>query len=86
MIEGQYNLFDNIKTDYGPCGYKFNRYIGQTVRMRGGAVGKITKIESYYTYVKDVRGAVYAGTPSTITPIEEWEKAKKNGTLNKYWE
>lgn len=86
MMEGQMSIFDTNKQRLRPCDYSFERYIGQTVRMRGGAVGKITKIDSYYTSVEDVRGVVYAGTPSTITPIEEWEKAKKNGTLNKYWE
>lgn len=71
---GQYSIWDYQSKKKRPCDYRFERYIGQKVWLSitsGKFVGEIVEIEAYYTIVK-VKGhySLYAGTPTTIYPIE----------------
>lgn len=59
-----------------PCDYRFQRSIGQRVRMMFGPyadhdirVGTIKKIEPYFTTVV-INGKEYAGTPYSLSPAE----------------
>ena len=76
-MKGQLSIFDvdtKEKKQWGPASYyRFKRYIGQRVKFwRDGETGTITEIEPYYTIVKpDSGGGDMAGTPTTISPIEE---------------
>ena len=81
-LEGQISIFDlSDETKRKPCEYKFQRYIGQSVRdIWWGRIGKIIAIDSYYTDVECTDGEVYAWTPTNTVPFtfrrEEWEPIK----------
>ena len=64
----QLNLFDYLGKQK-PCDYSWNRYIGQKVKIRD-KVGIIVGIAPYYTDIK-CNGKIYAGTPTTCSPIKE---------------
>ena len=70
-MEGQQSLWDLGKPEkLRPCDYRFERYIGQKVNTTFGGIGVITEIDKYYTTVV-IDGEDYAGTPDTISPIDE---------------
>ena len=48
-----------------PCEYSFKRYIGQKIIVQNGEIGKIVKIEPYYTFV-ETKKCIWAMTPTTI--------------------
>lgn len=69
-MEGQLSIFDLPDKTVG-YKYKFQRYMGQKVKFwRTGEVGKIVAIEPYYTIV-ETDECIMAGTPTTISPVEE---------------
>ena len=63
-MDGQLSLFD-VEKKKRPCQYSFQRYIGQKVIVQDGVIGKIVKIEPYYTLVA-ADGKIWALTPTTI--------------------
>ena len=69
QMKGQLSLFGMAdKTAKHPYDYTFQRYIGQKVVFwRDGIIGKIVKIEPYYTIV-DTGKCYMAGTNTTIAP------------------
>ena len=79
-LEGQISIYDLMAgktTKRKPCEYSFQRYIGQTVRDSWhGRIGKIVRIDRYYTDVKCLDGEIYAWTPTNTVPFEfireEW--------------
>jgi hypothetical protein len=73
QIAGQLSIFDFAAESEGrkPCEYDFQRQIGQRVILANGKIGKITKIEPYYTEVDVGDDHIYAGTPTTMWPYEE---------------
>ena len=70
QIKGQLTMFDIHPADQKlrPCDYRFQRYIGQKVQMRGGHIGYITDIFPYYTYVQ-CGDQNLVGTPYDIAPV-----------------
>lgn len=65
----QMNIFD-YKPRLKPYEYSWNRYIGQKVCDIYGRLLTVKSIEPYYTICTDgVRD--YAGTSTTIYPVEE---------------
>lgn len=73
QIDGQLSLFDVFAEDQKlrPCDYTFQRYIGQRVILTNGKIGKITKIEPFYTEVDTGDDCLCVGTPTTMAPYEE---------------
>lgn len=65
---GQMSVFD-LDGANQPS-YTFKRYVGQSVRHRSGKVGKITKIDRYYTTFEDPDGKEYIGAPFDLEPFE----------------
>ena len=63
-MDGQLSLYD-IEEKRRPCQYSFQRYIGQEIIVQDGVIGKIVKIEPYYTLVA-AEGKIWAMTPTTI--------------------
>ena len=77
-MEGQLSLFDIHRGPRKPCEYGFKRYIGQKVHMNiteGHVIGKVVKIEPYYTIIEVEGMGQLAGTPTTFGPEnkEEWD-------------
>lgn len=72
---GQYKLYSYQTSEKRrPCDYTWARYIGQPVRcgFTGEVVhGVITRIEKYYTIIKDRSGREWAGTPYNTAPDGE---------------
>lgn len=70
---GQYKLDSyQISEKRRPCDYAWARYIGQPVRI-GTVHGIITRIERYYTIIKDRSGREWAGTPYNTAPDKREE-------------
>lgn len=67
-IYGQMSIFD-IAPEESPR-YTFKRYIGQSVAHRCGVVGKITRIDRYYTTFVDEYGQEYTGTPYDLRQFD----------------
>lgn len=72
---GQYKLDSyQISGKLRACDYTWERYIGQPVRISvtsGTVHGTITRIERYYTIIKDRSGREWAGTPYNTAPDRE---------------
>ncbi len=72
-MKGQYSMFDLTPLPNAPCNYKFQRYIGQKVRMMIDVYpvkivhGVITKIDTAYYTTVDVDGKEYVGTPYNLS-------------------
>ena len=72
-MDGQYSIFDYGNQKHRPCDYRFKRYIGQKVGLSvasGEFVGEVIEIEPYYTTINIKGHGLFAGTPTTIYPIE----------------
>jgi len=76
-LYGQMSFFDLNTEELKGARYTFKRYMGQSVRHKCGASGKITKIEQYYTTFVDERGKEYIGTPYDLAPL--------NPELDDFW-
>lgn len=71
-MTGQYSLFDIHTEKLKPCHYRFQRYMGQKVKLHIAnriLVGKIIEIDKYYTMI-EVDGRTWAGTPTNVQPVE----------------
>lgn len=77
QIPGQMSMFDvHDSFMMKPHEYKWQRYIGQKVRMHfigddRVITGRIERIDKYYTLIQGDDGEPYVGTPTTCYPIEE---------------
>ena len=82
QIPGQMSIFDFIDrpAKRRPCDYRFHRYLGQKVYLRGReGVFRVRAIFQYYTHVVDGHGEPWIGTPYDIWPVNEKEVAKDDG-------
>lgn len=68
-LYGQLSFFDLNEEEKKAARYTFQRYMGQSVRHKCGATGKITKIDYYYTTFEDENGKEYVGTPYDLAPL-----------------
>ena len=75
---GQYKLDSyQISEKRWPCNYAWARYIGQPVRIGTTSEtvhGIITRIERYYTIIKDRSGREWVGTPYNTKPDKREEE------------